>query len=81
MFYLLLAPSLTSKQYLTVSRIKKDSWNYELADSSDNLNDITLQFIHVKYKTLKKSSDYIVFCPLFAGLYVWTLKKIWEMQK
>lgn len=33
----LLTFSFKSKQYLTVSRIKKDSWNYGLADGSDNL--------------------------------------------
>lgn len=64
------APSFKSKQYLTVTRLKKDSWNYGLADSSDDFHAITLKFIHMNYKTIKKSSDYSFFFAPFLQKYM-----------
>lgn len=61
----LLALSYKSRQYFTASRIKNDSWNYRLAARSDNFNPIMLQFIHMKYKTIKKIQKLHLILALF----------------
>lgn len=59
------ALSYKSMQYFTASKIRNDSWNCRLAASSDNFNPIMLQFIHMKYKTIKKTRNYILFLLSF----------------
>lgn len=73
---------LREEQYFSLPKLQINSWNYGLAHSTDNFNAIMFQLIHMKYKAIKISNQCrSFFCPPSTGMYVWTLKKICEMQK
>lgn len=63
--YLLAFSYKSKQQYFTASRTKNDSWNYRLAASSDNFNPIMLQFIQMKYKTIKRIQKLHLILALF----------------